>query len=326
MTRSASACLVVLLATAAAHAGPTEAALVAAMKLPDAPNYSWLTTVDDDARSYEINGKTDRATDLSLVTMPMIGAVRRRIPGGSAATGNDSTALFSGDEKFVVQVDDTWKKPEELAANNGNSRYGGRGGGWGGGMGGIGMGRRGRRGMMGGTGGTGGGGYPSDNGEGSGSGSGRPTLAYSNLQKTLSRPHEEVAIIVAGYSDLKSDGEVVSGTLNETSAKLLLVHAGQKEITPLTASGTFRLWVKDGVLQKYEVKMEGTLALTTGGGRREVTVHQTATTTLKEVGVTTFEAPAEALKKLGVTVNTAPAPAAAPAPASAPTPVAKAPG
>ena len=40
-------------ATAGAFAGPREAAIVAAMKLSEQPNYSWTTTVTDDARTYD---------------------------------------------------------------------------------------------------------------------------------------------------------------------------------------------------------------------------------------------------------------------------------
>ena len=127
-----------------------------------------------------------------------------------------------------------------------------------------------------------------------------PTPAYSNLQKTLSRPHEEIAIIVAGYIDIKAEeGGVFSGTLNETAAKLLLVHAGQDELTPLKASGTFRLWIADGKLVKYETKLDGTLQVETRSAKHQVNVHQKTTTTLKDVGTTTFEVPTDAKKKLG---------------------------
>jgi hypothetical protein len=123
--------------------------------------------------------------------------------------------------------------------------------------------------------------------------------AYSNAQNTLNRPHEEIAVIIAGYSDLKVEGDVVSGTLSETSAKLLLVHAGQKDITPVKAGGTFRLWIREGMLVKYETTLEGTLKVESRDGKREVVVHQTATTTITDVGTTTFEVPAAAVKKLG---------------------------
>ncbi len=308
-----TACFAMLLVPALA-AAPTDLAIVAAMKLSDAPNYSWSTNVDDDARSYAIDGQTNLATkdDLSHVSMPMVAAVRRRVTRATGNSDNQMNAIFSGDEKLVIETPDGWRKPEQLAANSDSSSNYSRGGGWGGG--GFG-GRRGRRGMMGGM----GGGYPGPSG-GDGENNGRPAPAYSNLQLTLSRPHEELGIIVAGYTDLKAEDDVVSGTLTETAAKLLLVHPGQKEITPLKASGTFRLWVKDRVLTKYEVKLEGTLAVMANGDRHEVTVHQTATTDLKDVGTTKFDVPDEAKKKLGLAVDTPPA-TTPPAPAVAPAPV-----
>ena len=269
-----------MLAAVAAHASQTDLAIVAAMKLADAPNYSWSANIDDDARTYAIDGQTNLAdkNDFSLVNMPMVAAVRRRITRGTGNSDNQMTAIFSGDEKLVIETPDGWRKPEQLSSPSDKSNSS-RGGGMGG--------RRGRRGA--------GGGFPS----GGETGSGLSAPAYSNLQLTLSRPHEELGIIVAGYTDIKADGDTVTGTLSETAAKLLLVHPGQKEITPLKASGTFRLWVKDGVLTKYEVKLEGTLAVVTNGDRHEITVHQTATTDLKNVGTTKFDVPDEVKKKLG---------------------------
>ena len=92
---------------------------------------------------------------------------------------------------------------------------------------------------------------------------------------------------------------VIAGVLSETAAKLLLVHAGQKTITPVRAGGTVRLWVLNGVLVKYEISLEGVLAVEGRAGRREVAVRQTAMTTLSAVGTTKVEVPPEALKKLG---------------------------
>jgi hypothetical protein len=268
-------------------AGPVDSAVVAAMKLPEVPNYGWVTEVTDDARSYTIDGKTDLTVtqDYSLVTMPLIAAMRRGLGRGS--TQAEATAVFKGDEKFVIETPDGWKRSDELisAATRDGRGPGGPGGGYGG-RGGFGGGRRGGMRGRGGWGGS------------EGRGTGTPP-AYSNLQRTLSRPHEEVAIIVAGYTEIRPEPDGASGTLSETNAKLLLVHAGQKDITPLHAKGTFRLWVKDGELTKYQVTLEGTLAVTANGERREVTVHQTATTTLRAVGSTKIEVPEEARKKLG---------------------------
>jgi hypothetical protein len=287
MKRVLLSSMLAAIALSAVRADSLDLALVAAMKLPDAANYSWLTTVDDDARSYTIDGQTDRATDLSLVSMPVVAAIRRRAGTGSSNSGNLSTVAFKGDEHFVIQTDDGWKTAGELAAQatsrsrGGSSRYPGMGGA---------RSRHGRNARR--------GGFPGGAGAGDAEG-GRPLPPYSNLQKTLSRPHEEVGFIVAGAGDLKAEGDIVSGTLSETAAKLLLVHPGQKEITPLTGSGTFRLWIRDGVLTRYEVKLEGMLAVQGNGERHEVAVHQTALTEIRQVGTTKVAVPDEAKKKLG---------------------------
>jgi len=147
----------------------------------------------------------------------------------------------------------------------------------------------------GGGGGRGGGGFPppvDDRGEASG-------RTFSNVQKTLSRPHEEIAVIIAGGSDRKAEGELVSGRLSETSAKLLLVHEGQRDRVPLQAGGTFRLWLRGGALVKYETRLEGALRVDDAAGRREVRVNETSTTTLSEVGTARVEVPAEVRKRLG---------------------------
>jgi hypothetical protein len=98
---------------------------------------------------------------------------------------------------------------------------------------------------------------------------------------------------------LKAEADGVSGTLSEMNAKLLLVRPGQKDVTPLKASGTFRLWLKDGTLVKYQVKLDGKLQIEGRDGRRDVEVHQTATTTVKDVGMTKFDVPDAVKKKLG---------------------------
>ena len=269
---------------AAAMAGPADSAIVAAMKIPEAPNYSWRAEVVDDARSYEIIGATDRATDYSLVTLPLpSNAPSRRGPGGSRGpTSNVTTVVFKGAIQYAVQVDEAWRLPSELPSSSGR-RSGGPGGP-------PGSGRP-----------PGSGGPPGSSGRGRGPGGGEAgkPAAYSNVQNSLSRPHEEIGVIVAGASDFKSEDGVISGKLTEIAAALLLVRPGQKDIEPRRASGTFRFWIQEGMLVKYETQVEGVLSVLTNGERREVTVNQTTTTSLSQVGTTTVDIPAEAKRKLG---------------------------
>ena len=258
----------------ALFAGPIDTAIVAAMQLPEIKNYSWVTTVEDDARTYDISGQTDQS-DFSLVTMPMVAAVRRRVGRGRANSDNQVEAVFKGAEQCVVQTPDGWKTPAELAEQARSNLRGGPGGGYPGA------------------------GYPGGGPPRGARGSGQTPPPYSNLQTNLARPHEEIGIIVGSYTDIRAEGDDITGNLSETGAKLLLVHPGQNELTPLKAAGTFRLWIRDGALVKYELRLEGTLAVETPAARREVKVHQKSTTELKAVGTTSFSVPEEARTKLG---------------------------
>jgi hypothetical protein len=268
---------------AVALGGPVESAIVAAMKLPDAPSYSWRTEVSDDVRTYEIAGSTERAGDFSSVTLPMVTPGLRRGPRGPVGSGASVvSAWFKGAEQCVIQVDEGWRRPDEM--QGGSERGGVRRGGFSGPPG------------MGGPRAPGG---PGGQGRGSRGDGTSDGPAYSNLQNTISRPHEEIGVIVAGASEMKVEGEAVSGVLSETAAKLLLVHDGQKERTPLRAAGTFRLWVREGALVKYETRLQGVIAVEERGVRREVAVNQTALTALTDVGTAKVEVPAEVRKKLG---------------------------
>jgi hypothetical protein len=54
--------LIILSLLATLRAAPIDTAIVDAMKLTEAPSYAWTTTVDDDARSYTIDGPFERPT------------------------------------------------------------------------------------------------------------------------------------------------------------------------------------------------------------------------------------------------------------------------
>ena len=55
-----------------------------------------------------------------------------------------------------------------------------------------------------------------------------------------------------------------------------------------------KFWIKDGVLSKYEFKVQGKVT----SGDRETDVNRTTTVEIKEAGTTKLELPAEAKEKL----------------------------
>jgi hypothetical protein len=126
-----------------------------------------------------------------------------------------------------------------------------------------------------------------------------PKRSYSNLQLGLSLPHEELGIIVSSHASLAVNESVASGTLTELGAQLLLVRDGQKELTPLRGAGTFKLWLRNGGVEKYQVRLEGIVQVDTPSGRRQLAVTQTTETIVKNVGTTQVEVPEEAIRKLG---------------------------
>ncbi len=249
------------------HAGPTESTIIAAMKLSDQPNYTWVATVVDDARSYEIRAQTSR-DGYTRAKMPVVNAVRRRL--GVSATDTEIDVIFRGNVRCVLGTDDGWKTVDELpkreeivpdavVAARSSTR--------------INKGPPPRRDEI-------------------------PVTAYSNLQLALSLPHEELAVIVTSHEGLVVTGNTATGTLSNSGAQLLLVRDGQSDITPLRASGAFKLWLQQGIVTRYQVQLEGTLAVVTSVGPREIRVSQKTDTTISQVGTTRFDVPGEARAKL----------------------------
>lgn len=286
MKRLIPVCLFAWCSALPASAGPTEVAIVAAMRLSEQPNYSWVTTVSDDARTYDIQGRTSH-DGITRVRMPVINTVRRQL--GRSVTDTDVDLIFNGNVSCVIETDHGWLRPDELRRSDlrdADSPF-----------------------MPGTTGHAPLLGAPAVSGgmiRGSIIRAPRPPTgkeaarAYSNLQLALSRPHEELGIIVGSHAELSVDGDVVSGVLTDLGAQLLLVRDGQDAITPVRASGTFKLWLRDGIVARYQLKLEGILSVELPAGRREVTVHQSSETVLKNIGTTTFEVPTQARAKLRI--------------------------
>lgn len=283
MKRLYPLCFFLLVVAAPLFAGPTETAIMSIMRLSDQKSYSWVATVQDDARTYDIDGKTMRG-GFTHVKMPVINTVRRRL--GRSVTDTQIEMIFRGNVDCVLNTDDGWKTADELpppedeemdnapvhAASHtsvpGTGIIGG--------------------GIM------------------KGAVIRRPKLRqpereerhYSNLQLAISHPHEDLGVIVSSHLDFQVGTDTVSGTLTDLGAQLLLVRDGQKQITPHRAAGTFKIWLREGFVTKYLVKLEGVLTVDTPTGRRNVAVSQVTNTVLKDIGTTKFEVPEQARRRL----------------------------
>jgi hypothetical protein len=279
------ACCLMILGAAVARADPADDAIVAGMKLSASPNYSWTTTTDRGAQTAVMRGQTN-SSGYSLVTFVGYSLSGGSSGGRSSGSGNEIPAVFLGDSKYVVQGDGGWTTPSALPDNSSSSSSNGTG-----------------RTRSGSGGGLSGGGTGLSTGRRSGSRSSRSSNTDSGtgglpgLPAGINLPHEELAIIVANYTDLHSDGSIASGGLTEIGVDLLLVPPGSNDTPPEGATGTFRLWISDGIVTKYEVKVSAK----TGPGGKAVSggFSETITVEFKNVGSTTFDVPDAAKRRLG---------------------------
>lgn len=267
------------------QAGPTDKAILAAMKLSEQPNYAWSCVVNDDARSYDIEGKVDRC-GWTWMRLPMVKAIARRL-GRDADTQIE--AVFKSADMFVIRTDDGWKQLGELPKRHRDWTDGETmvvmphhpSGGWG---------------MAGGSMLD-----PND-----------PfahdpfpmlmhvpvepdTRPYSNAQFGMSHPHDELAIVVSTFAAMNVEGSVASGVLSDLGAQLLLIRDGQDHIQTMAAAGAFKLFMHHGIVTRYQLRLEGVLLV----DRKRVRVRQISDTQIRSIGATTIEIPDEARRKLG---------------------------
>jgi hypothetical protein len=277
------------------RADQADDAIAAAMKLSAAINYSWTTTLVQNSHTSTITGKTS-AAGYSLLTFTGFSGSGTNF---SAKPGGGVNTVFLGDSKYVIDNNGTWVMPTDTSrsaaaadtgkeSSTGNNNSGGSSG-------------RGRRSRGGGIGGIGGGGSPGQR-RGSGSNSGdqdtAATASGPKLPSGVNLPHEELAIIASNYSDMHTADGVVSGTLTEWGADQLLIPPGWTQSPPDKAAGTFRLWIKDGAVTKYELKL--TAETGPGGVAIKGGLAKTITVELTDVGNTQVTVPPAAKLKLGV--------------------------
>ena len=275
MNSLAYASVSLVASVAPVFADSTDRIVIAAMRLSEAPNYSWFSIVEDDSSPHELEGRT--TAGVTWVRMPMVPSLGRRL---GRETDTELEALFSGKTGGVVRFGNDWKSPAELPL------------------------RRSREGMSrprsvvrgsanAGSFGVAGGQSPAvvsprltDR---------RDALQFRMLQFGVTHPHEELEIIVSSFATMEVAGDVVTGTLSPLGAALLLVRAEQIDIEPLAAEGQFKLWLNNGALIKYQLKLEGVVAFE---GGTKMNVHVRSHTTLKDIGTTEVSVPDAAREKL----------------------------
>ena len=120
--------------------------------------------------------------------------------------------------------------------------------------------------------------------------------AFSNARLAVSPPHEELALIVSDCPRLSVEGDIATGVLSETAARLLLAPDNDLATAPLAAEGTFRLVLREGRVVRYKLLLRGIVAPTR---KKTFLITQTSETTVRDIGRTTLEIPAEVRLRLG---------------------------
>jgi len=124
-----------------------------------------------------------------------------------------------------------------------------------------------------------------------------PTAFAARMVKTLKPVSQGVGEAVDKLKDLKSEGDgLYTGEFTPEGAKDQLVPKTGGNFSPSVtdAKGTVKIWIKDGMLVKFESTLQGKITF----GQRETEINRTTTTEIKDVGSTKIELPDEAKKKL----------------------------
>ena len=140
-------------------------------------------------------------------------------------------------------------------------------------------------------------------GGGGGGFGGGPGMFAVRQAQNLKLPAVEAANLLNSASDLKVDGDKVTGDLTADGVKSLMAFGGRgrrgggpggggPEIT--NPKGTVTFWIADGKLTKYQFHVTGSMSF----GGNDMQMDRTTTTAISNVGSTKVEVPDDAKKKL----------------------------
>lgn len=122
---------------------------------------------------------------------------------------------------------------------------------------------------------------------------------FQRMLLTTKAPAVEVADLAKKVKELKKEDDILSGDLTEAGATELMTMGRRNRpnaVAPKDAKGSVKVWIKDGMVQKYILKVEGKVAF--GQDQQERNIERISTTEIKDVGTTKMEIPAEATKKV----------------------------
>jgi hypothetical protein len=259
-----------LASLAGAAPAPGDVAVVAAARLAEKSNYTWTSTIQNDESGglVRTEGRTVRGGYTLMMSRNPPEFLRSR---GAVRDGEGAIQVwFRGADRCVILTEEGWLTPEELpAAQPGSDPSGAR--------------------------------NPARNAARGGRGASRaaPSSVPTRVEDhtfEIRHPHEELDLIIGGYTTLRSAGNTFAGELTEAGAALFLRSFAQPRVHVRRAGGSFRCWIENGVVVRYEVQITATVNLP--GDRNQLPVSWTISTEITDIGTTRLTVPAAVRAKL----------------------------
>jgi hypothetical protein len=124
-------------------------------------------------------------------------------------------------------------------------------------------------------------------------GSGNPPGSFLvGRVQSLRIPAAEAEDLAGNAKDLTKTEDVYAGDLTEDGAKRLL--SGGHPSEARNAKGSVKFWIKDGVLTKYQIKIQGTVKILDN----DIDLDRTVTVEIQDVGKSKVTVPDEAQGKI----------------------------
>ena len=115
------------------------------------------------------------------------------------------------------------------------------------------------------------------------------------IARNFRTPADQAAELATFAKELKKVGETYASDLTEDGAKKMLSFRRDGEGPAISKpKGSVKIWLKDGLLSKYELKLAGSMDF----GGNNFDLERTLTVEIKDVGTTKLSVPEEAKKKL----------------------------
>jgi len=133
-----------------------------------------------------------------------------------------------------------------------------------------------------------------DNGEGGFN----PRMMMARRMQNYKAPAAEADDLAGKVKDLAMTNNAYSGDLTEEGAKSLMTFGrrggGGQGPAISNAKGSVKFWIKDGVLTKYQFRVQGTM----NRNGEDMDIDRTTTVEIKDVGATKITVPEEAKNKM----------------------------